>query len=613
MNPPVPTPATPATSAGAPAHAGLEPLRLPLGAATPWLQRALAPATQVLAGRPVLVLGLGASGLALARWCALAGAQVTVADSRPSAPQAATLAAELPDAQLRLGTRFDATLFASAPWALVCRSPGILPSDMAELSAAAQSAGTAIVGELCLFGQAMQALGGAAEVATAHVARVGQGRGEESEPATDEPRPCPTRATTPAPTNASQNYRPHVLAITGTNGKTTTTALTAHLLQAAGWDVAVAGNIGPNLLDVLRQRLQAQHLHELPQAWVLELSSFQLDAVEGFEASVATVLNLSEDHLDWHGTMAAYGAAKARIYGQRALMLLNRDDATVMSWCPVPAHAASASPAPASRRRTPAPPLRPYQSFGTDAPQRPGDWGLQSVNGLTWLVRALADDENAIAPRRRTSAQTKADATAQAAPRLQLLMPADALRIRGRHNASNALAALALASAAGAELAPLLHGLRDYRGEPHRVEPVGIVAEVEYIDDSKGTNVGATLAALNGLGVERKLVLILGGDGKGQHFAPLAAAVARYARAVALIGRDAATIEAELADCGVPLQRCASLPEAVRWCAAQARPGDAVLLSPACASLDMFRDYAHRAQVFVATVRELQQEEGTPA
>lgn len=235
MNPPVPTPAhpaaTPATSAGAPAHAGLEPLRLPLGAATPWLQRALAPATQALAGRPVLVLGLGASGLALARWCALAGAQVTVADSRPSAPQAATLAAELPDAQLRLGTRFDATLFASAPWAMVCRSPGILPSDMAELSAAAQSAGTAIVGELCLFGQALAALGGAAEVAeaaatahvvrvgqgrgeeseraadqggtemaaTAHVARVGQGRGEESEPATDEPRPSPAPASPPSP------------------------------------------------------------------------------------------------------------------------------------------------------------------------------------------------------------------------------------------------------------------------------------------------------------------------------------------------------------------------------------------------------------------------------
>jgi UDP-N-acetylmuramoylalanine--D-glutamate ligase len=614
MNSPVPTAA--ATPASAQAPAGLEPLRPPLGAAAPWLQRALAPAAQALAGRPVLVLGLGASGLALARWCALAGAHVTVADSRPSAPQAATLAAELPQVQLRLGTRFDASLYAAAPWALVCRSPGILPSDMAELSAAAQSAGTAIVGELGLFGQALQALGGAAEVAaSAHVARAGRGRGEESEPATDEPRPCPARANAPAQNSATASYRPHVLAITGTNGKTTTTALTAHLLQAAGWDVAVAGNIGPNLLDVLRQRLQAQHLHELPQAWVLELSSFQLDAVEGFEASAATVLNLSEDHLDWHGTMAAYGAAKARIFGQRALMLLNRDDATVMSWCPAPVHAATAQAAPASRRRAPEPPPRPYQTFGTDEPQRPGDWGLQSVNGLTWLVRALADDAHALAPRRRPGANATADAAAHAAatPRLQLLMPAEALRIRGRHNASNALAALALASAAGAELAPLLHGLRDYRGEPHRVEPVGIVAEVEYIDDSKGTNVGATLAALNGLGVERKLVLILGGDGKGQHFAPLAPGVARYARAVALIGRDAATIEAELADCGVPLQRCASLPEAVRWCAAQAQPGDAVLLSPACASLDMFRDYAHRAQVFVATVRELQQEGGTPA
>ena len=165
MNTPAHPAAASATPAGAQAPAGLEPLCPPLGAAAPWLQRALAPAMQALAGRPVLVLGLGASGLALARWCALAGAQITVADSRPSAPQAATLAAELPNAQLRLGTRLDATLFASAPWALVCRSPGILPSDMAELSAAAQNAGTAIVGELCLFGQALAALGGAAEVA----------------------------------------------------------------------------------------------------------------------------------------------------------------------------------------------------------------------------------------------------------------------------------------------------------------------------------------------------------------------------------------------------------------------------------------------------------------
>jgi len=587
-----------------------------------WLQLALAPAAQALHGHAVLVLGLGASGLALARWCTLAGAQVTVADTRAQAPQAAVLAAEAPQTTVRLRARFDAALFAAAPWALVCRSPGILPSDMAELAAAAQAARVPIVGELGLFGQALEALGGAAAVAAAglgrgssvagsdssprpspapaadlakdELLRPGVGVGDESEPATEETAPTPGRSSAAnAQSSPAPAYRPHVLAITGTNGKTTTSALTAHLLQAAGWTVALAGNIGPTLLDELRQRLQRG---ALPQAWVLELSSFQLDAVQGFEASAATVLNLSQDHLDWHGSMAAYGAAKARIYGQRALMLLNRDDPTVMSWCPQA-------------------PLRPYVTFGTDAPQRPGDWGLQSRNGLTWLVRAQPSDAPAAPSRRRASTPTCASAptSAGASVQLQALMPAEALRIRGRHNASNALAALALATAAGAPLAALLHGLRDYRGEPHRVEPVGIVAEVEYIDDSKGTNVGATLAALNGLGVERRLVLILGGDGKGQDFRPLAPAVARYVRALALIGRDAAAIEAVLAGVGVPMQRCATLPEAVRWCAAQARPGDAVLLSPACASLDMFRDYAQRAEVFVATVRELQQEGGTPA
>jgi UDP-N-acetylmuramoylalanine--D-glutamate ligase len=196
---------------------------------------------------------------------------------------------------------------------------------------------------------------------------------------------------------------------------------------------------------------------------------------------------------------------------------------------------------------------------------------------------------------------------------MQRLMPAEALRIRGRHNASNALAALALATAAGAPLAPMLHALRDYRGEPHRVEPVAIVREVEYFDDSKGTNVGATLAAINGLGAERKLVVILGGDGKGQDFSPLAAAVARHVRAVALIGRDAPALRQALAGAQVRMHDAATLPDAVRWCATQAQPGDAVVLSPACASLDMFKDYAHRAQVFVDTVRELQDEEGTPA
>ena len=191
-------------------------------------------------------------------------------------------------------------------------------------------------------------------------------------------------------------------------------------------------------------------------------------------------------------------------------------------------------------------------------------------------------------------------------------MPADALRIRGRHNAVNALASLALASATGAQLAPMLFGLREYRGEPHRVESVGIVGEVEYFDDSKGTNVGATVAALAGLGADRKLLVILGGDGKGQDFSPLAEPVARYARAVALIGRDGPSIRAALEGTGVPLIDAGSMEEAVRTCAAQAQSGDAVLMSPACASFDMFRNYPHRAEVFRAAVQALADEAGTP-
>ena len=532
--------------------------------------------------REVLVLGLGASGLALARWCSALGARVTVADSRPQPPNAAVLASELPGVSL-LCTAFDAALFAQAPWALVCRSPGIAPAQMAGLEAAAQAVGVPVVGELGLFAQALKVL---ATPATSGVTM------PEGSATTD-------ALTTVEPTDEPATdviYQPKVIAITGTNGKTTTTALTAHLLTEAGWDVAVAGNIGPTLLDVLSERL-AQG--PLPQAWVLELSSFQLEGVQGFEPTAATVLNVTQDHLDWHGTMAAYAAAKARIFGSQAVMVLNRDDTTVMAWQPQPGTLREGN-------RTKTLPARPHMTFGVELPTQAGDWGLETVNGMTWLVRALAVDDTRSSTRKGRSA---GDDDIY----MQRLMPAEALRIRGRHNASNALAALALATAAGAPLAPMLHALRDYRGEPHRVEPVAIVGEVEYFDDSKGTNVGATLAALQGLGVERRLVVILGGDGKGQDFSPLAPAVGRYARAVALIGRDASQIEAVLRDTQVPLQRCDDLPAAVRWCAAQAKSGDAVLLSPACASLDMFRDYGHRAQVFVDTVRELQDEEGTPA
>jgi UDP-N-acetylmuramoylalanine--D-glutamate ligase len=233
--------------------------------------------------------------------------------------------------------------------------------------------------------------------------------------------------------------------------------------------------------------------------------------------------------------------------------------------------------------------------FGLTAPERPGDFGLVVENGMAWLVRALPVDETL---KKRKDEPDEIH--------LQRLMPADALRVRGRHNAANALAALALATAIGCPLAPMLHGLREYQGEAHRVQWIATVGGIEAFDDSKGTNVGATVAALEGLGADKapgKLVVILGGDGKGQDFAPLAAPVARCARAVALIGRDAAAIRAAVEGAGVPMQLHSTLPDAVAWCFEQAQGGDAVLLSPACASLDMFRNYAHRADVFADAVR----------
>jgi UDP-N-acetylmuramoylalanine--D-glutamate ligase len=339
----------------------------------------------------------------------------------------------------------------------------------------------------------------------------------------------------------------------------------------------------------------------LPEAWVLELSSFQLDGVRHFVPDAAVVLNVTQDHLDWHGSMTAYAAAKSRIYGPAdawgSTMVINRDDAQVEAMVPAPLP---------QKGRFAKPLARKVVRFGLDTPQRPGDYGLVVENGMAWLVRALEADE--------TIKRRKGDVEEEI--HLQRLMPADALRIRGRHNAANALAALALATAIGRPLAPMLHGLREYGGEPHRVEFVATVAGVEAYDDSKGTNVGATVAALDGLGADKapaRLVVILGGEGKGQDFTPLVAPVARHARAVALIGRDAPAIEAVLGAVSVPLARHETLQAATRWCFEQARAGDAVLLSPACASLDMFRNYAQRAEVFCDTVREMACERGETA
>lgn len=491
----------------------------------------------------VLILGLGDSGLAMARWCTQRGFAVRVWDSRQSPPGAEALAADCPQAERLSG---DLTVAQLEGVDRVLKSPGLSPYDprIAPLVQEARFRELPVQGELDLFVQALAAIDG---------------------------------------------YAPQILAITGTNGKTTTTAMTALLVERAGKTVAVAGNIGPTMLDTLAARSD-----DLPQVWVLELSSFQLDTVQGFEPAAATVLNITQDHLDWHGSMAAYSAAKARIFGSQAVMVINRDDSAVEAMVP--------APVPVKGRGKPI--ERAVLRFGLDAPRRPGDFGLVTENGMAWLVRALPADDT-VKPKKGEEEEIH----------LQRLMPADALRVRGRHNAANALAALALATAIGCPLAPMLHGLRDYAGEPHRVEWIGTVDDIEAFDDSKGTNVGATVAALEGLGADKapaKLVVILGGDGKGQDFTPLAAPVQRVARAVATIGRDAEAIEAAIAPAtaGLPLQRHATLEAAVAWCFAQAAPGDAVLLSPACASLDMFRNYAHRAEVFVAAVQALAHERG---
>jgi UDP-N-acetylmuramoylalanine--D-glutamate ligase len=589
----------------------------------------------------VLVLGLGDSGLAMARWCARHGAQVQVWDSREAPPQAQALRAAVPAVALSHAPwTDDAAALAVQTVRLVLKSPGLAPGDarIAPLLAAARAAGIPVQGELDLFAAALADL------------------------------------------KAERGYSPRVLAITGTNGKTTTTSMTAQLVERAGRRVAMAGNIGPTMLDTLAAALDlepAPHPAEapadvpaeapaeaapapaaeapvgaapeaasaanaepavdepaappaadeeaplqlappppaepvfehLPQVWVLELSSFQLDGVQGFEPSAGAVLNVTQDHLDWHGDMAAYAAAKARIYGPAAkadatsfnstVMVVNADDPLVEAMVPPPltVKGAKGRPAKAVHRKV----IR----FGLQAPAHPGDFGLVVENGMAWLVRALEADETV---KRKKGEEEEIH--------LQRLMPADALRVRGRHNAANALAALALAVSIGCPLAPMLHGLRDYAGEPHRVQFIGALGGVEAFDDSKGTNVGATVAALQGLGADKapaKLVVILGGDGKGQDFTPLAAPVAQHARALALIGRDAPAIEAALAGvgaAGVTLQRCETLPEAVRWCFERAHAGDAVLLSPACASLDMFRNYGHRAEVFVQAVQDLAADRG---
>ena len=449
-----------------------------------------------LAGKRFLVVGLGESGLAMATWLHRQGARVRVADSRENPPNREALAAVVPEAEVIAGP-FEAASFEGVD--AIALSPGV-PRTTPEIAAAAEK--TPIISEVDLFAEAIATL---------------------------------------APES-------QVLAITGSNGKTTTTALTAHLLNGAGLRAVACGNISPSLLDALMAALETG---ELPRVWVLELSSFQLEITHRLRAQAATVLNISEDHLDRYDSLDDYAQAKARIFRNPATVrVLNRDDdrSLCLGGC---------GPG--------------MMSFGLDRAPRAGHYGIENDAIHFGRDRLLSLDE---------------------------------LPIEGLHNAANVMAALALCHAIGVEAAEVLPALRTFRGLPHRVETVAEIDGVLYVDDSKGTNVGATLAAIEGMG--RPVAIVLGGDGKGQDFAPLKDALKRHGRAVALIGQDGAAIGAAIEGCGVLTTSFPTLEEAVRWLAGQARAGDCVLLSPACASWDMFRNYAHRAEVFVETVRVLQ-------
>ena len=521
----------------------------------------------------VLIVGIGESGFAMAKWCLSQGAQVHLADTRAREAlnsQQQNWLSELESFGLNSFTA------QASNWSVLLGeidilgiSPGLSPlqEPAKTILSICEERKIAVWSEIEFFARALDAL---------HQMALEGG----------------TR------------YQPSILAITGTNGKTTTSALTAQICERAGRHVALAGNISPAALEKLSAVLkEAKSIDDLPQIWVLELSSFQLHFTHTLNPTASTILNLSQDHLDWHGDMNSYAAAKARILGSDSVLVLNRDDSLVNDvFRNVVDHK--------------------IISFGSDAPNESDSFGIErdlNGGGIDWLVWAEPDEatqamaqeeaqEGFIKRRRKKNNAYEASDTL----RLKRLIPADALRIRGRHNALNALAALALARAAGLGIGLLLHGLREYQGEPHRVQTVAVIRDVEYIDDSKGTNVGATVAALMGLGAasgQKNIWLIAGGDGKGQDFTPLSEPIERFVKGLIVIGRDGpaiTTVCSSAVSRGILLAiEVKDLESAVQSAAQYASAGDIVLLSPACASFDMFKNYQHRAEVFVGAVHEL--------
>ena len=440
-----------------------------------------------VAGSRALIVGLGVTGLSCARFLSDLGIEVAVTDTREQPPQLDTLVDEFPDMALFLGGFPLDTLHVPD---LVVISPGVSVNEPFIVRCVER--GAELVGDVELFARAIK---------------------------------------TP------------VVAITGSNGKSTVTELIGRMARRAGVGVEVGGNIGVPALELLKR--------DHAELYVLELSSFQLETTHSLNAAVATVLNISADHLDRYADMAAYTAAKQRVFRGDGVMVLNSDDQQVSQWDDTD---------------------RPVVWFGLSEPGI-GEWGIRTVGTEVWLCNGERE-----------------------------LLPVSDLKIKGRQNIANALVALAIGDAIDLGMAPMLDELRSFGGLEHRMQWVAEIAGVSFFNDSKATNVGATLAALEGL--EGKTVLIAGGDSKGADLSPLASVVARKARAVVLIGRDADLLEAVL-DKQVPVARAEDMNAAVRFAASMAETGDSVLLSPACASLDMYHDYAERGRSFVAAIKDM--------
>ncbi len=444
-------------------------------------------------GKQVLVLGLGDTGVSCVRWLGARGARLRAADSRAAPPGLAEVRSRHPQVEVLAGG-FDEALLEGMD--TVVASPGIALRE--PLLRAAAARGIPVVGDVEIFARELR--------------RRGKAR---------------------------------VIGITGTNGKSTVTALAGEMGRAAGLNTVVAGNIGVPVLDALEADAEL---------YVIELSSYQLETTSTLALDAAAMLNLTQDHMDRYDSMADYAHAKERVFRHAERRIVNRDDA----WSRSMGDSSSFS-------------------FGLSEPRDDGEWGLDASR--TRILRGKKE-----------------------------IVELGDMAITGLHNAANAMAAHALGSALGLRPAALSQALREFAGLPHRVELVARAKGVSFYDDSKGTNVGASVAALEGF--RERVVLIAGGDGKGQDFAPLAPAVKAHARAVVLIGRDAPGIAAALGDAGVPLAAATSMQEAVEASYALAHSGDAVLLSPACASFDMFRNYAHRGDVFAEAARSIAAREG---